>query len=448
MFRKLVILLSLLFIGYQKLSFSATISFDQLSTSNDLTAAKYNTDLDRIYVKINSNVQTDNIANATLLEVDFADEINPRIRTFEGASCEVVVSGLLPATASGSLTSNISSGTAYPRGYRVNKSSTTSRTYTASRWTFVDIDQSGNFTFSEVTIDGSTPAVAVNSIRLARVSTDGTQVLAVRDLRTLNCAAASFDEIKVASTQASLGDLLKSGRIRTSADVGWIRGAQVSWDTYTNFIVRGGSSFFRQNAQYRAVSGDINVGQGNDDPTRGGSGLDTGSIAASTTYNIFLAAEEEGVVSYTVTYSAATTPSGVSNYRRIGSIRTNSASQFVSDDFITTHDIGQRELAGAWVSFNGGTAAMIPYASYNVSSITDNGVGDYTITWDNDFNSSSDYITVGMHKRNAGNGGYISYQANNGAVTAGSVRILTMDNNGAAAEDANPITIAAIGERP
>jgi hypothetical protein len=63
------------------------------------------------------------------------------------------------------------------------------------------------------------------------------------------------------------------------------------------------------------------------------------------------------------------------------------------DDCITTADIAanaityakigtteQGQLCKAWVNFNGtGTVAI--RASYNVSSITDNGVGDYTVNF-------------------------------------------------------------------
>lgn len=50
---------------------------------------------------------------------------------------------------------------------------------------------------------------------------------------------------------------------------------------------------------------------------------------------------------------------------------------------VTTAKLGSNEASGlckAWVNFNGtGTVAI--RASYNVSSITDNGVGDYTVNF-------------------------------------------------------------------
>jgi hypothetical protein len=55
----------------------------------------------------------------------------------------------------------------------------------------------------------------------------------------------------------------------------------------------------------------------------------------------------------------------------------------IAANAVTTAKLGSAEQSGlckAWVNFNGtGTVAI--RASYNVSSITDNGVGDYTVSF-------------------------------------------------------------------
>jgi hypothetical protein len=55
----------------------------------------------------------------------------------------------------------------------------------------------------------------------------------------------------------------------------------------------------------------------------------------------------------------------------------------IAANAVTTAKLGSNEASGlckAWVNFNGtGTVAI--RASYNVSSITDNGVGDYTVNF-------------------------------------------------------------------
>ena len=52
---------------------------------------------------------------------------------------------------------------------------------------------------------------------------------------------------------------------------------------------------------------------------------------------------------------------------------------------------GVNTNAQAWVNFNGSTAAI--RASYNVSSITKNGTGDYTVNFTNAF-ADTNYVAV------------------------------------------------------
>ena len=55
----------------------------------------------------------------------------------------------------------------------------------------------------------------------------------------------------------------------------------------------------------------------------------------------------------------------------------------IADNAVTYAKIGtteQGQLCKAWVNFNG-TSTVSIRASYNVSSITDNGVGDYTVNF-------------------------------------------------------------------
>lgn len=74
----------------------------------------------------------------------------------------------------------------------------------------------------------------------------------------------------------------------------------------------------------------------------------------------------------------------------------------------------------AWVNFNGtGTVAI--RASYNVSSITDNGTGDYTVNFTTAI-SDANYSTVGSSSPAANTGKVIVY-ANATAPTTTAVRI-------------------------
>lgn len=82
-------------------------------------------------------------------------------------------------------------------------------------------------------------------------------------------------------------------------------------------------------------------------------------------------------------------------------------------------------LAKAWVNFNG-TGTLAIRSSFNVSSVTDNGTGDYTINFTTPF-SDGNYAAVCMAAKASGN--------NTGSVlintqAASALNILTWDDDG------------------
>jgi len=86
----------------------------------------------------------------------------------------------------------------------------------------------------------------------------------------------------------------------------------------------------------------------------------------------------------------------------------------------------QKGLAKAWVNFNGrGTVAIRD--SYNVASITDEGTGDFTVTFTTPM-ASADYCVSGAAADNISNAGYrwlaigSGYQ-NNFSQTTSSIRV-------------------------
>lgn len=99
---------------------------------------------------------------------------------------------------------------------------------------------------------------------------------------------------------------------------------------------------------------------------------------------------------------------------------------------------GNIAVAKAWCKFNGtGTPAMAG-TPYNMSNtITDNGTGDYTLTFTTPF-ADANYSVVGMTV--TGNFVQIS------AMTASTVRVLIYDYNGAPT-DASIITLIAFGNQ-
>lgn len=57
-------------------------------------------------------------------------------------------------------------------------------------------------------------------------------------------------------------------------------------------------------------------------------------------------------------------------------------------------------LPRAWATINGGTGALIN--SFNVSALTDNAAGDFTLTWQLAF-QATEYVAAGVGKPTGGN---------------------------------------------
>jgi hypothetical protein len=341
------------------------------------------------------------------------------------------------------LVGSIPAGTAYPDGYRINKTSATPKTFSASKWTWGYLDINGNLSYQEQTIGGSTPAQPANTAILFRASTDGTQVIDVQDLRRTSCANGPFNAISDAANQATLADVLSKGQsVRRFSPAGrtpsgTARGAFVSWDTPTTFKVTSGSLYI--NGKYRSISQDLTVTQIADDPTNGGSGVDT-TIANSTTYYVYGVADQSDVSTFSVTYSSnASAPGGVTNSRLLGQIKTDATTLFTSRDIVTVHGISERETIAAWVKYTTvGTTQVLD--SYNVSGLTDDATGVTTIAWDADFNNVSyDVICT--------TGGTIRGYCHLGSdPKLGSAQIVTTDNNGASSQDQAHVMVLAIGD--
>ena len=93
--------------------------------------------------------------------------------------------------------------------------------------------------------------------------------------------------------------------------------------------------------------------------------------------------------------------------------------------------------AKAWVNFNGtGTVAI--RSDLNVSSITDNANGDYTVNFTTAMSDTNYCVVGGMSANSSGTNGNTFYSStqtsgpayNSGYTTTSSIRMLSMDGTG------------------
>ncbi len=162
---------------------AAPISTTAYTTPDDVTIANLESNRTTMTDAIN-NADGSRLLAGTVSTDSLTANANPENRWDEAFNNWVYV-GLLPPTTSGTLTSTTTEGTAYIDGVRVVKAAT-NNTYTATKWTYVDISDTGTYTYPETTIGATEPSVTTDSIRLARVSSDATEITAVRDDRVLS----------------------------------------------------------------------------------------------------------------------------------------------------------------------------------------------------------------------------------------------------------------------
>jgi len=94
----------------------------------------------------------------------------------------------------------------------------------------------------------------------------------------------------------------------------------------------------------------------------------------------------------------------------------------------------------AWVSFNGqGTVAIL--ASGNVSSITDNGTGDYTVTFTTVMPDTNYSVAIECRKQSGGNAGTSCYDQ---TFVTNSVRIKTFQHYSQSAMDFAQVMVSVI----
>ena len=102
----------------------------------------------------------------------------------------------------------------------------------------------------------------------------------------------------------------------------------------------------------------------------------------------------------------------------------------IAANAVTTAKLGSNEASGlakAWVNFNG-TGVVAIRASYNVSSITDNGAGDYTVNFTTAF-ADANYAMTGTASLDARSETIAITGYTEATRLSGSVRINSRYNN-------------------
>lgn len=107
---------------------------------------------------------------------------------------------------------------------------------------------------------------------------------------------------------------------------------------------------------------------------------------------------------------------------------------------LTNQDV---QLCKAWVNFNG-TSTVSIRASYNVSSITDNGTGDYTVSFATVMDNANYSFSFGGRSSQANGEVYHGSQYNEDPLV-GSLRVRSFTNSSVTARDITAYCVSVFG---
>lgn len=149
-------------------SSGATIFASDHNTQGALISAVLNGGVDDANISPTAAIAGSKLASGGVTNTQLDTSISPVTRDAE-STFDFVASGCVwtaDAVASTRLAS-MTAGVVYIGGKRIAISAVTSRTFTASKDVYVDVDNTGTITYTDGTTNAASGALAVNSIRLA-----------------------------------------------------------------------------------------------------------------------------------------------------------------------------------------------------------------------------------------------------------------------------------------
>lgn len=155
------------------------VSYAQVNRMIDGILVEHNQDGTHSAVTATSVTATGTVQGATVISTG---DIQHRSVSLETIRSEItfdhVASGCVWSGDSYGSTraASMTSGVVYIGGKRVAVSSVTARSFTASKDTYIDVDNTGTLTYTEVTNNAASPALAASSIRLGIIVTGASNI--------------------------------------------------------------------------------------------------------------------------------------------------------------------------------------------------------------------------------------------------------------------------------
>lgn len=193
------------------------VSPTQVQPNDEITDSSVNTPVNQLAGVINGNLDDTNISGFSGSKI--AAGTTPADALDENANVETRMSESLgDFTASGGVWSTISglNGTMtaavnYIGGTRIETAAVASKTFTASRDTYVYIDSTGTVQYDPQTNGAAKPTTPAGNNLLAKVVTDGSTITSVVDLRTRPPASGGFYLVNQSFSSSGTGSVSITG---------------------------------------------------------------------------------------------------------------------------------------------------------------------------------------------------------------------------------------------
>ena len=271
-----------------------------------------------------------------------------------------------------------------------------------------------------------------------------------------SAAAIANSKLNLASISQNIahsGTMTHSGTVTmTAKDISEAKGADVASATTTTIWVTDGN--FIHITGTTTITSFGTAGQAGDERTIVFDGIltlthNSTSLILPGAANITTAAGDRAIVRAETTANARVISyvkaSGQAVVATSPSVASQANMEAATDNTVMVTPLAVNwhpGVAKAWCNFDGtATGTNAPTTGYNVTSVTRNGTGDYTITFDTDF-SSANYAIMGMGKLDTGGDCIISIST----LLAGSAQVICADDGGTV-RDCTVVTFTFFGDQ-